>query len=98
MWHLNPRAHEKLSSLGHWAVILLITVSAFCAAAAMGLWRRSRWGYWIAVGLIAINLIGDATNVLLGTEPRALVGIPLATAILIYLVSRRVRLSFGLSK
>ena len=94
MWRLNPRAHENLSSLGLWAVLLMATVSVFCAAAAIGLWRGSRWGHWLAIGLIATNLIGDITNVLLGTEPRAIVGIPIAGAILLYLLSKKVRSSF----
>ncbi len=94
MWRLNPRAQENLSSLGLWAVLLMATVSVFCAAAAIGLWRGSRWGHWLAIGLIATNLIGDITNVLLGTEPRAIVGIPIAAAILLYLLSKKVRSSF----
>ena len=91
MWRLNPRAHQHLSSLGLWAVALLGSVSLFCAAAAIGLWRESRWGYGIAIGLMVINLIGDVTNVVLGTEPRAIVGVPIAAAILIYLIHNRVR-------
>src|SRR5687768_825451 len=87
MWRLNPRAQESLSSLGLWAVLLMAIVSVFCAAAAIGLWRGSRWGHWLAVGLIATNLIGSVTNVLLGTEPGAIVGIPIAVAILLYLLS-----------
>ena len=55
MWRLNPRAFENLSSLGLWAVLLMATVSVFCAAAAIGLWRGSRWGHWLAIGLIATN-------------------------------------------
>ena len=87
MWRINPRAHENLTSLGLWAVLLLLTVSIFCAAASFGLWWTPRWGYRLAVGLITINLIGDVTNVLLGTEPRAIVGVPVAAAILAYLMS-----------
>ena len=94
MWRLNPRAQEGLSSLGQWAVLLLATVSLFCATAAIGLWRGSRWGHWLAIGLIATNLIGDVTNVILGTEPRAIVGIPIAGAMLLYLLSKNVRSSF----
>ena len=62
MWRLNPRAHENLATLGLWAAVLLATVSVFCAAAAIGLWRASRWGYWFAVGLIVINLVGNVTT------------------------------------
>ena len=93
MWRLNPRAQENLSSLGLWAVLLLAIVSLFCATAAIGLWRGSMWGHWLAFGLITTNLIGDF-NVLLGTEPRAVVGIPIAAAILLYLLSKKVRTSF----
>ncbi len=91
MWRLNPRAHKNLSSLGLWAVVLLATVSVFCAGAAIGLWRGSRWGHWLAVGLITLNLVADIINVLLGTEPRAIVGVPIAAAILAYLMSKGVR-------
>jgi hypothetical protein len=95
IWRLNPRAHQNLSSLGLWSVVLLTTVSGFCAAAGIGLWRQRRWGYWVAVVLIAINLIGDITNVVFGTEPRAMVGVPIAAALLWYLLLKRTRDSFG---
>ena len=94
MWRLNPHAHENLLSLGRWAVLLLAIVSVFCASAAIGLWGGSRWGHWLAIGLIATNLIADITNVILGTEPRAIVGIPIAGGILLYLLSKKVRSSF----
>ncbi len=94
MWRLNPRALGNLSSPGLWAALLLAIVSLFCATAAIGLRRGSRWGHWLAIGLIATNLIGDITNVLLGTEPRAIVGIPIAGAILLYLLSKKVQRSF----
>jgi uncharacterized membrane protein (DUF2068 family) len=95
-WRLNPRAQQNLSTLGLWAIPLLGAVSFLCAAAAIGLWRTSRWGYWLGITLIVVNLIGDVTNVLLGTEPRAIVGIPIAGLILTYLLSKRVRLLFSI--
>jgi hypothetical protein len=92
LWRLNPRAREGLAEIGAWAILLMGAVSVACAMAAAGLWRGSRWGYWLALTLLAINLIGDIANVLLGTEPRAAVGIPIVIAILVFLlVSRRVR-------
>ena len=95
MWRLNPRAQINLSSLGIWAVLLLITVSLFCASAAVGLWRGARWGHRIAVVLIAVNLVADVANVILGTEPRAIVGVPIAAVILGYLMTRKVRKLFS---
>ncbi len=92
LWRLNPRAREGFAEIGAWAILLMGAVSVACAMAAAGLWRGSRWGYWLALTLLAINLIGDIANVLRGTEPRAAVGIPIVIAILVFLLaSRRVR-------
>ena len=99
IWRLNPRAYEDLSTLGLWAGLMLFTVSMLCATAATGLWRGSRWGYWLAVGLILTNLLGNVINVALGTEPRAILGVPIATALLAYLIiSKKVRDFFSKSK
>ncbi len=95
LWKLNPRAREGFVGIGAWAILLMSAVCVACAMAAAGLWRGSRWGYLLAFILLIINLIGDIANVLLGTEPRAAVGIPIVLTILAFLVSRRVRRFFG---
>ena len=81
--------------MGTWAVVLMCAVCVSCASAAVGLWRGARWGYWLAVALLACNLLGDVANVVTGTEPRAAVGIPIVLAILAYLLSRRARYFFA---
>lgn len=91
IWRVNPRGHKNLSALGSWAVILLLVVSISCGLAAIGLWRRAAWGHKFGVALIAINLLGDVANTVLGTEPGAIVGVPIALALLVYLLSRKVR-------
>src|SRR6266480_5395422 len=91
MWRVNPRGHEGLVHIGLWAVVLLFAASISCAAAAIGLWRRARWGHRIAVTLIAINLMSDLVNAVMGTEPKAIVGVPIAFALLLYLSRKRVR-------
>jgi len=94
MWRLNPRAREGFAVMGAWAVVLMCAICVACASAAAGLWRGARWGYWLAVALLAINLSGDMVNVLLGTELRAAVGIPIVVVILAFLMRRRVRRFF----
>jgi len=94
MWRLNPRALAAFGQMGVWAVVLMLTVSAACALASVGLWRGRRWGYRLAVGILAINLVGDLTNVLLGIEPRAIVGLPIGALLLWFLASARVRSFF----
>ncbi len=94
IWRLNPRARSGLGGMGVWAVILMGAICLACASAAVGLWRGARLGYWLAVCLLAINLFADILNVFLGTEPRAVIGIPIALAILAFMMSRRVRRFF----
>jgi hypothetical protein len=72
----------------------MAVVSAACAAAAGGLWRGRGWGHFLAIGVIGVNLIGDTVNVVLGTEPRAIFGLPIAAAILTYLLTPRVQTFF----
>ena len=91
IWRVNPRGHDGLVRMGLWGVALLFAASISCAAAAIGLWRKARWGHVIAIILIAINLLSDIANTVAGTEPRAIVGVPIALALLLYLLSKRVR-------
>jgi hypothetical protein len=95
MWRVNPRARDSLARLGPLAPALLGAVSALCAFAGAGMLRRRAWGRALAIGLIASNLAGDLANGLAGIEPRALAGVPVAAAILLYLFRRRVRRYFG---
>lgn len=95
LWRVNPRAHKHLLDTAPWSVALLFAVSVACGMAAVGLWRRAAWGHKIAVCLIAFNFIGDVANTVMGTEPRAIFGVPIALAILIYLLRKKVRATFA---
>jgi uncharacterized membrane protein (DUF2068 family) len=78
-----------------WAVLLLAGVSAACGITGIGLWRRRRWGYALAVAGLSIHLVGDILNVVTGTEPRAIIGIPIVVALLVYLSRPHVRGAFA---
>jgi uncharacterized membrane protein (DUF2068 family) len=95
MWRLNPHAREGFASMGRWAIVLLGVVCISCALAAAGLWRGARWGYWLAIALLVINLTGDVANTLSGTEPKAVIGVPIVAAILVFLMTKRVRAFFS---
>ena len=94
MWRLNPRAHEAFSHMGLPAPLLLGAVCLACAAAAFGFFTGRRWGYWLGVALLLLNLTGDLINTVLGIEPRAVVGVPIVALILWYLSRQRVRAFF----
>jgi hypothetical protein len=98
MWRLNPHARESFSRMGTWAPLLLGVVCLACAGCAYGFFTGKRWGYWLGVAGLVVNLTGDVVNAALGIEPRAVVGVPIVGLILWYLASRQVRGFFGLTK
>ena len=75
----------------------MIVVAAACVAAAVGLWTGREWGRRIAVALLGINLLGDSLNALIRRDWRTLIGLPIAAAMLAYLLSSRVRQWFSAS-
>jgi len=94
VWQLNPQAHEAFLTIGPWAVVLMLVVATVCALSAVGLWIRARWGQRLALVLLAVNLVGDTTNAFLREDLRTLIGLPIAGALIAYLLSARVRSHF----
>lgn len=88
-WRVNPRGHEGFVRMGPWTFLLLAAVGAACALAAVGLWRWREWGRRLAMAVLAVNLVGDAGNAILGRDPRSWIGVPIAAALIAYLASRR---------
>jgi hypothetical protein len=91
IWRLNPTAHAAFASIGLWAVVVMLGVMTACAAATAGLWTGRRWGHRLAVGLLAVNLLGDLGNAFVRGDRRTLIGLPIGGLLLGYLLSRRVR-------
>ena len=94
LWRLNPQAQVAFRAMGSWAIALMLGVAAACALSAVGLWLRARWGHRLAVALLVINFLGDATNAFVRGDLRTLVGLPIAAGLIIYLLSARVRDQF----
>jgi hypothetical protein len=95
IWRLNPHARAGFNSMGSWAIVLMSAVCVACAFTAIGLWRGSRWGYWLAVLMLVVNLVGELVNVISGIEPRAIFGIPIVLLVLVYMMRRRTRSFFS---
>jgi hypothetical protein len=93
MWRLNPRAKEQFASMGVWASVLMAFVAVACLAAAVDLWRR--FGYVLGLTLLTVSLLGDLANAVLGLEPRAWVGVPVAALFLAVLATGRARAFFA---
>jgi len=95
IWRLNPDAQKAFLDMGGWALLLLAALAVGCAASAYGLWRRAEWGRRLAVIILAANLLGDAGNALFRGDARTLIGLPIAGAMILYLLSARARAHFG---
>lgn len=96
MWRLKPEAPGQFASMGPWAVPLMVVVAMACAGAAVGLWKRRRWGHRLAIGLLSINLLGDTANAVVRHDWRTLIGLPIGGAMLAYLLSHRIRTIFAI--
>jgi hypothetical protein len=95
MWALNPTAHEQLAFLGRPVGGFFLAISAALAAAGVGWIRRRSWGWGLAVGIIAVQVLGDLVNVLFGQFVKGGVGVAIAGALLLYMLRRPVREAFG---
>jgi len=95
MWRLNPRAREGFRGIEMRGALLLAVVSLACAGASAGLFRGRRWGRLLAISVLAVQLVGDGANVVLGIDRRAAVGLPVALGLIGYLFTRRVRAYFA---
>lgn len=64
------------------------------AAAGMGWLRRRRWGWRLAVALIATQVLGGLVHVFLGRLVEGGIGTAIAGALLFYLLRVKVRAAF----
>lgn len=91
MVRLKSQAQLDFARMGGWAILLMVAVASACAGASVGLWTGRRWGPILAVGVLDTNLLGDLLKALVRGDPRTLIGLPIGGAMLLYLLSRRVR-------
>ena len=87
LWRLNPDARLEFASLGDWSLVLMLTVGTACLFAAIGLWRGRPWGTWLALIILSINMLGDLTNVFVRRDYRGLIGVPVAGAMIFFLLA-----------
>jgi hypothetical protein len=94
LWALNPTAYTEMAPLGRWIGAPFLFLSFMLTAAAVGWFQRRVWGWLLAVLVIAVQLLGDAMNLVRGTYLQGVAGIVIAGLLLAYLLSRPVRAEF----
>ena len=85
LWRLNPEAHAAFQRIGGLLILLMVIVGVACALAAIGLARNAKWGRWLGILILAVNLLGDLTNAFMRDDLRTLIGVPIAGAMIFYL-------------
>jgi hypothetical protein len=94
-WRLNPSAYRQLSPLGAKVGLLFALLSAVLLASGIGWFLRQRWGWRLAVAIIATQVLGDLVNLARGYLLRGATGVALAGALLLYLLSPRIKTAFS---
>ncbi|MEO8200166.1 MAG: hypothetical protein ABI679_06580 [Gemmatimonadota bacterium] len=97
MWRANPAAREGFASIGPWAVLLMLVVGAGCAAAAYGLWRLHSWGRYLAMAVLAINMIGDTANAIVRKDLKTMAGVVIGGVFVGYLAKSSTKKAFPVS-
>jgi uncharacterized membrane protein YccC len=95
IWKLNPTAYAQMAPWGILAGIPMLLVSVAMACAALGWYCRRRWGWTLAVIIIATQIVGDTANVVAGRLLEGLTGVVIAGALLWWLLRSEVRSSFA---
>jgi hypothetical protein len=94
-WILNPTAYKQLSSLGSKVGILFLLLAVLLVLSGVGWFQRRLWGWRLAVAIIATQVLGDITNLARGDWRRGGTGVIIAGALLLYLLTPRVRAAFS---
>ena len=94
-WTLNPTAYKQLSPLGSKVGILFLLLAVVLVVSGIGWFQRRLWGWRLAVAIIATQVIGDIVNLVRGDWLRGGTGVIIAGALLLYLLTPRVRAVFS---
>jgi hypothetical protein len=94
IWVLNPTAYRQLAPIGRTVGTLFLVLSATMTLAAIGWFKRRRWGWVLAAGIIITQMLGDFINFLRRDFVRGGTGFVIAAALLLYLLSSSVRTIF----
>ena len=98
LWALNPRAYAQLAPLGKAVAFFFLFLSAMLGVAGVGWLRRRNWGWYLAVAIIATQVLGDLVNALHGEVVQGAAGVLVAGALLLYMTRPYVRSVFIASR
>jgi hypothetical protein len=89
IWRMKPEARVEFQRIGSASIALMAVVGAACGLAAIGLAKNAEWGRRLAIGVLAVNLVGDSLNALLRHDVKTLIGLPIGGLMILYLLKKR---------
>jgi hypothetical protein len=95
IWTLNATAYRELVPHGRIVGIFFLLLSAALTVTGAGWFKRRRWAWRLAIGIISAQVLGDLVNALMGDLLRGGIGIAIAGALLFYLLHPEVKAVFG---
>jgi len=95
MWALNSRAYGELAPFGKAVGIPFLLLAVTLGVAGIGWFKRRRWGWRLAVAIIATQVLGDLVNAYRGDVVRGGAGFVIAGILLVYLLRPEVRAAFA---
>ena len=94
-WTLNPTAYRQLLPLGGKIGILFLPLSSALLVSGIEWFRHRLWGWRLAVAIVATQVLGDIINFVRGDWLRGGFGVVIAGALLLYLLTPRLRAEFS---
>ena len=94
VWVLNALAYKQLAPFGKIVGVPFLVLSAALAAAGVGWFGRRRWGWRLAVVIIATQVLGDLASIFMGHFVRGAAGVTIVSALLLFLLRPNVRADF----
>jgi hypothetical protein len=94
LWALNPTAYKRLAPLGRPVGALFLLLSATLGSAGTGWLRRRKWGWQLAVAVVATQVLGNLVNASRGRVVEGSIGLVVAVALLLYMSRPHVRSVF----
>ncbi len=91
VWSLNPRAYKELVPFAKAVGIPFLLLAVTLAVAGIGWFKRRRWGWMLAVALVATQVLGNLVNIWMAHYPEGGTGLVVAGALLLYLVRADVK-------
>ena len=95
IWALNKPAYAVLLPMARVVGPLFLVFSAIMVCIIVGWFRRKRWAWWVAIGVLGTQVIGDIVNLARRDFFRGSAGVVIASAMLFLLLKRDVRDQFS---